>query len=213
MKNFFLAIVTVILIVLLGTAIYIYNNPKVIDKTTNQDKKDTKQDNRENDSVDKTRNSSSDTNTKGYDETNPINEMTQDEYDRYLLSQKRSYLTKEQQERYDELLIMKGSTPAENDEKNKAYNGQQRRVSEGSGGGTALITPPETEEEKERIRKIQEEQVKQRQAEYNNSEQSQQAEQGLTQQTQQKRPRQLTQEFQKKVEGPVDNSERKIIEE
>jgi len=40
MKNFFLAIATFILIALLGTAIYIYNNPKVIEKITSQDKKD-----------------------------------------------------------------------------------------------------------------------------------------------------------------------------
>lgn len=38
MKNFFLAIVTLLLIALLGTAIYIYNNPKVIEKITSQDK-------------------------------------------------------------------------------------------------------------------------------------------------------------------------------
>lgn len=38
MKNFFLAIVTLLLIALLGTAIYIYNNPKIIEKITNQDK-------------------------------------------------------------------------------------------------------------------------------------------------------------------------------
>lgn len=40
MKNFFLALVTLLLIALLGTAIYIYNNPKVIEKITSQDKKD-----------------------------------------------------------------------------------------------------------------------------------------------------------------------------
>lgn len=39
MKNFFLAMVTLLLIALLGTAIYIYNNPKVVDKITHQDSK------------------------------------------------------------------------------------------------------------------------------------------------------------------------------
>lgn len=52
----------------------------------------------------------------------PINEMTKEEYDTYLLTQKRSYLTKEQQERYDYLLEMKNSSPGENDEKNQDYN-------------------------------------------------------------------------------------------
>ncbi|MFQ3843252.1 hypothetical protein AABD41_01235 [Staphylococcus pseudoxylosus] len=40
MKNFLLILVTLILIGLLGTAIYIYNNPKVVDKITHQDSKD-----------------------------------------------------------------------------------------------------------------------------------------------------------------------------
>lgn len=40
MKNFLLILVTLILTGLLGTAIYIYNNPKVVDKITHQDSKD-----------------------------------------------------------------------------------------------------------------------------------------------------------------------------
>lgn len=101
---------------------------------------------------------STEQNTDGLNHAKPVNEMTQEEYDTYLLTQNRSYLTKEQQERYDELLEMKGSTPAENDEKNQAYNNEKRNEVEGNGGGTALITPPETEEEKEELRKKQEEQ-------------------------------------------------------
>lgn len=67
------------------------------------------------------------TNEKGYNKAKPIDEMTQDEYDKYLLTQKRAYLTTEQQKRYDELLIKKQSTPGENDDKNAAYNMEQQQ--------------------------------------------------------------------------------------
>lgn len=40
MKNFFLASFALLLIALLGTAIYVYNNPNVVNKITNQDKID-----------------------------------------------------------------------------------------------------------------------------------------------------------------------------
>jgi len=105
----------------------------------------------------------------------PINEMTKEEYDKYLLTQKRSYLTKEQQERYDYLLETKGSSPGENDEKNKKYNKQQKEALESNKGGTALITPPETEKEKEELRKKQQEQLKQREQEQLQQPQQQQA--------------------------------------
>lgn len=124
------------------------------------EKKDESSEQENNNNVD---NTESDKNTDGLNHAKPIEEMTPEEYDKYLLTQKRSYLTKEQQKRYDELLEMKGSTPAENDEKNKAYNNKKRNELEGNGGGTALITPPETEEEKEELRKRQAEQEKQRQ--------------------------------------------------
>ncbi|MCJ0918728.1 hypothetical protein [Mammaliicoccus sciuri] len=67
------------------------------------------------------------TNEKVYNKAKPIDEMTQDEYDKYLLTQKRAYLTTEQQKRYDELLIKKQSTPGENDDKNAAYNMEQQQ--------------------------------------------------------------------------------------
>lgn len=129
MKNFFLALVTLILIALLGTAVYVYNNPNAINKITNNSKKDdNKQDNEsinENNDVNNAEANIDDTSNESYSEAKPINEMTKDEYDRYLLTQNRSYLTEEQQERYDYLLNEKGSNPGENNEKIAEYNNQQ----------------------------------------------------------------------------------------
>lgn len=145
-----------------------------VEKKDKSSEQDTTNEQENNNNVD---NTESDKNTDGLNHAKPIEEMTPEEYDTYLLTQKRSYLTKEQQKRYDELLEMKGSTPGENDEKNKAYNNKKRNELEGNGGGTALITPPETEEEKEELRKRQAEQEKQREAKRYGKEQLTEAEQ------------------------------------
>ncbi|PTI81352.1 hypothetical protein BU098_10695 [Staphylococcus xylosus] len=171
------------------------------------EKKDESSEQENNNNID---NTESDKNTDGLNHAKPIEEMTPEEYDTYLLTQKRSYLTKEQQKRYDELLEMKGSTPAENDEKNKAYNNKKRNELEGNGGGTALITPPETEQEKEELRKRQAEQAKQRKAESNDNKQPQQSQQ-VQQQQKQKTQQQPTQEVQRKEQSPVENSEKEAV--
>ncbi|PTK89832.1 hypothetical protein [Staphylococcus gallinarum] len=121
MKNFFLAIVTLLLIALLGTAIYIYNNPKAVTKITGEKKQVEKRDSNDEETTHNTDTNSNNTNEEGYNKAKPINEMTQDEYDSYLLTQTRSYLTKEQQDRYDYLMDKYGITPGDN-----AYHQQHK---------------------------------------------------------------------------------------
>lgn len=75
MKNFFLALATLILTGLLGTAIYVYTHPKSIDKLTDNDKKANQEMNTEKDESNQNRESEKDssinqTQQSGSNETN-----------------------------------------------------------------------------------------------------------------------------------------------
>ncbi|WP_202808856.1 hypothetical protein [Staphylococcus equorum] len=207
MKKLLLLVIPIMLLTLAGCSKAETEN-KEQEKSNQEEQKEEEQETNE-------QKEEQEKNTDGLNQAKPIEEMTPEEYDTYLLTQKRSYLTKEQQKRYDELLEMKGSTPAENDEKNQAYNNKKRNELEGNGGGTALITPPETEKEKEELRKRQEKQLKQKQAESDNTEQSQSLEQQEQQQTQQEPQTQETQQTQQTHQQQTQqkqNTEQKVIE-
>lgn len=176
--------------------------------TQKQDKTSTEQMEQKQETNEQT--SEQEKNTDSLNHAKPIEEMTPEEYDTYLLTQKRSYLTEEQQERYDELLEMKGSSPAENDEKNQTYNRKMKNKIEGNGGGTALIEPRREGETDEEHKKRQEklvEQAKQRQ------EESEQQEQKQTQQVPNEQEQQQTQQKpQQEQAQQQQNTEHETIE-
>ena len=215
MKKLIILVIPALVFMLAGCSSIESEDKKQEKKSTQkQDKTSTEQMEQKQETNEQT--SEQEKNTDSLNHAKPIEEMTPEEYDTYLLTQKRSYLTEEQQERYDELLEMKGSSPAENDEKNQTYNRKMKNKIEGNGGGTALIEPRREGETNEEHKKRQEklvEQAKQKEAESTNNKQPQQAQQSqqVQQQQKQKTQQQPTQEIQRKEQSSVDNSEKEVV--
>lgn len=214
MKNFFLALATLILIALLGTAIYIYMHPNAINKITNQDKKDNNQSaEKKNDINEQNINSDRQRESNEYDVTTSYNQS--------LMHQNKANLSGQTLEQFNAIWAQlmehdKNGTLTEAESNiiadQQAMEYSKNNSKEGYNDATVNGPRPGYKPDPNRIKQekamneLREKQAEKEHDNTENQEQTQQAQQVPTKQAQQKQEAQQTQQI------PVDNEPKKVEE-